>query len=184
MLGSLRASKSLPRLTCGRFSLNSLKRQLRLPRPSATFALRVWEAEQHPDPPKAVVDSQFYNFFSQFPTCQVRVVRSPHRPSSPPACLFHVFIAVRSARCSEQRRASTGSSRSEWEAPDLNRELEIGVGGAGPQRREECHKICQKACQKRCQKICQKKFQKICHIFFSSTVFRSMCPGQICPSYT
>ena len=33
---------------------------------------------------------------------------------------------------SGQRRASTGRSRAEWAAPDLNRDLASGVGSAGP----------------------------------------------------
>ena len=139
-----------------------------------------------------------------FPTCQVRVVRfyvscpsssssssssSSPSPPRPPLCrhlrhhLRQLYVAMGSARpqqgapeCSGQRRTSTGSSRLQWAAPDLNRELQIAVGSAGPHpggsRAEwaapdlSCQKICQKICQKyvsqECQKICQKKCQKIC----------------------
>ena len=70
-------------------------------------------------------------------------------------------------------RTSTASCRSQWALPDLNRDFQIAVGTAGPQREEcqkrcqiECQKICQiecqKACQKECQKTCQTECQKIC----------------------
>ena len=39
-------------------------------------------------------------------------------------------------------RTSTASSRSQWALPDLNRDFQIAVGTAGPQR-EECQKRCQ-----------------------------------------
>ena len=42
-------------------------------------------------------------------------------------------IAGRSGHC----RTSTASSRSQWALPDLNRELQIPVGIAGPQRPED-----------------------------------------------
>ena len=63
-------------------------------------------------------------------------------------------------------------SRLQWALPDLNREFQIAVGTARPQR-EECQKRCQieylKICQIKCQKIycyeiCQIKCQKICQI--------------------
>ena len=71
----------------------------------------------------------------------------------------------RSGHC----RTSTATSRSQWALPDLNRDFQIAVGTAGPQREEcqkrcqiECQKICQIECQKECQKICQTECQKIC----------------------
>ena len=39
------------------------------------------------------------------------------------------------ASCRSQRRTSTATSRSQWALPDLNRELQIAVGTAGPQPR-------------------------------------------------
>ena len=83
---------------------------------------------------------------SFFPTCQVRVVRfyvccpSPSPPSpSPPSPLlsslrlfllvFADILANHFARC----RMSTWTSRLQWAAPVLNRELQVAVGSAGPQ---------------------------------------------------
>ena len=45
-------------------------------------------------------------------------------------CFFFFFFFFSSG----QRRTSTESFRSQWAAPDLNRELQIAVGSAGPQR--------------------------------------------------
>ena len=63
----------------------------------------------------------------------------------------------RSGHC----RTSTATSRLQWALPDLNRDFQIAVGTAGPQR-EECEKRCQIECQKICQIECQTECQKIC----------------------
>ena len=73
-----------------------------------------------------------------FPTCQVRVVRfyqscSPPPPPLPPPPP-HPPPPPRSPDPSGHSRTSTASSRSQWALPDLNRELQIAVGTAGPQR--------------------------------------------------
>ena len=71
------------------------------------------------------------------PTCQVRVVRfyqscSPPPPPPPPS---PPRPPPRSPDPSGHSRTSTASSRSQWALPDLNRELQIAVGTAGPQPR-------------------------------------------------
>ena len=71
--------------------------------------------------------------YSFFPTCQVRVVRfyqscSPPPPPPPPS---PPRPPPRSPDPSGHCRTSTASSRSQL--PDLNRELQISVGTAGPQ---------------------------------------------------
>ena len=113
-----------------------------------------------------------------FPACQLRVVRfyqscspppppplPPHPPPPPrspdpsghsrtsTASSRSQWVADRSGHC----RTSTATSRSQWALPDLNRDFQIAVGTAGPQREE-----CQKRCQIECQKICQIECQKEC----------------------
>ena len=79
--------------------------------------------------------------FFFFPTCQVRVVRfyqscSPPPPPPPlPPPPPHPPPPPRSPDPSGHSRTSTASSRSQWALPDLNRELQIAVGTAGPQPR-------------------------------------------------
>ena len=73
----------------------------------------------------------FFAFILFFPTCQVRVVRfyqscSPPPPPPPPP---------RSPDPSGHSRTPTASCRSQGALPDLNRELQIPVGTAGPQPR-------------------------------------------------
>ena len=79
-----------------------------------------------------------------FPTCQVRVVRfyqscspPPPPPPLPPPPPYPP--PPRSPDPSGHSRtstaSSTASSRSQWALPDLNRELQIAVGTAGPQPR-------------------------------------------------
>ena len=95
-----------------------------------------------------------------FPTCQVRVVRfyqscspppPPHPPPPPrsPDPSGHSRTSTASSRSqwalpgpqprvadrSGHCRTSTATSRSQWALPDLNRELQIPVGTAGPQPR-------------------------------------------------
>ena len=69
-----------------------------------------------------------------FPTCQVRVVRfyvcCPSSFSFLPSFFLADILAVLFARC---RQMSTWTSRLQWAAPGLNRELQIAVGSAGPQ---------------------------------------------------
>ena len=82
----------------------------------------------------------FSSYF--FPTCQVRVVRFY---VCCPSFFFFLLLpsffrllrlvladilAVLFARC---RQMSTWTSRVQWAAPDLNSELQIAVGSAGPQ---------------------------------------------------
>ena len=138
-----------------------------------------------------------YRFYVCCPSPPPSPPPSPSPPSPSPLLpslrlfllVFADILAVLFARC---RQMSTWTSRLQWAAPDLNRELQIAVGSAGPQpgRRRtspagphpgtsraewaapdlSCQKICQKMCQKyvrkecqkECQKICQKKCQKIC----------------------
>ena len=91
-------------------------------------------------PPCLVLFVSFVGFFvSLFPTCQVRVVRfyqscSPPPPPLPPPPP-HRPPPPRSPDPSGHSRTSTASSRSQWALPDLNRELQIAVGTAGPQPR-------------------------------------------------
>ena len=81
--------------------------------------------------------------FFFFPTCQVRVVRfyqscSPPPPPPPPPLPPpppHPPPPPRSPDPSGHSRTSTASSRSHWALLDLNRELQIAVGTAGPQPR-------------------------------------------------
>ena len=76
------------------------------------------------------------NTFRFFPTCQARVVRFYAR--CPSFLLFFffflfflfLFLAVLFARCRQMLR---GTSRVQWAMPDLNRELQSGLGNAGPQ---------------------------------------------------
>ena len=63
-------------------------------------------------------------------------------------------------------RTSTTSSRSQWARPDLNRELQISVGTAGPQlqsqwavRVRQCP--CQRECRNRCQIECLNRMSQI-----------------------
>ena len=70
-----------------------------------------------------------------FPTCQVRVVRFYQSCSPPPPPPPHPPPPPRSTDPSGHSRTSTASSRSQWALPDLNRELQIAVGTAGPQPR-------------------------------------------------
>ena len=107
----------------------------------------------------------------------------PQPRVSPPSVLNHdhprpVFPAGPQPRPSSPSvpcRTSTTTIHAQCFLPDLNRDFQIAVGTAGPQRQEcqkrcqiECQKICQKECQKicqtECQKICQKECQKICQI--------------------
>ena len=81
------------------------------------------------------VHSLFFCSFSFFPTCQVRVVRFYQRCSPPPPPPPHPPPPPRSPDPSGHSRTSTASSRSQWALPDLNRELQIAVGTAGPQPR-------------------------------------------------
>ena len=85
-----------------------------------------------------------------FPTCQVRVTRFyqsdagrgllllllllllPPPPRRTPGASSSL-AADRSGNC----RTSSASSRSQWAPPDLNRECQIPVGNAGPQRRAQ-----------------------------------------------
>ena len=147
-----------------------------------------------------------------FPTCQVRVVRfykSCPRLLLRVVLLFAVIFAVIFASCmlqwaapalnrklqsagpqrgapdcSGQRRASTGSSRAEWAAPDLNRGApersgqrrtsaarkkmpeNLSEGNVRKYVRKGFQKICRrnvgKYVRKECQKICQKEYQKQC----------------------
>ena len=102
--------------------------------------------------------------------------------------VFADILAVLFARC---RQMSTWTSRLQWAAPDLNSELQIAVGSAGPQQRApDCsaqrrtstgelwsglghagpHPGTSRAewaapdlsCQKICQKMCQKYVRKEC----------------------
>ena len=67
--------------------------------------------------PGWLVDSLF------FPTCQLRVSRFYQ------SCLLLLPFLLPS---SFLPRIATASSRSQWALPDLNRELQISVGTAGP----------------------------------------------------
>ena len=74
-----------------------------------------------------------------FPTCQVRVVKfyqscSPPPPPPPPPPP-HPPLPPGSPDPLMRSRTSNASSRSQWALPDLNRELQIAVGTAGPQPR-------------------------------------------------
>ena len=72
-----------------------------------------------------------FPMFLLFPTCQVRVVRFyVCGPSFLPSFFFLFLLAVLFARC---RQMSTWTSRVQWAMPDLNRELQSGLGNAGPQ---------------------------------------------------
>ena len=64
-------------------------------------------------------------------------------------------------------RISTTTIHAQCSLPDLNRDFQIAVGTAGPQRQEcqkRCQIDCQKICQIECQKICQIKCHEICQI--------------------
>ena len=67
-----------------------------------------------------------YIYISLFPTCQVGVSRFYQSEVHP---------ASRRFLPSSTSAFSTVSSRSQWALPDLNRELQISVGTAGPQAR-------------------------------------------------
>ena len=74
-----------------------------------------------------------------FPTCQVRVVRfyvcSPLPSLLLPPPLLLVFADILAVLFARRRQMSTWTSRLQWAAPDLNSELQIAVGTAGPQQR-------------------------------------------------
>ena len=57
--------------------------------------------------------------------------------SSSSSCSFSSFPQLQAPDHSVHCRTSTVSSRSQWALPDLNRELQISVGIAGPQRMPE-----------------------------------------------
>ena len=136
-------------------------------------------------------------FFAPSPTrlltaCQVMVVKfyknllpssffsSSSSPSSP------IRWAVPSAlNRSGQRRTSTGRSRSEWAAPDVNRQKEC-------QRkwRKQCQIECQKKGRKNSQKIRQtkqykKECRKICHIEYQKCTkkIRKKCQAECQKGY-
>ena len=126
--------------------------------------------------PGWLVDSLF------FPTCQLRVSRFYQ------SCLLLLPFLLPS---SFLPRIATASSRSQWALPDLNRELQISVGTAGPRPRapdlsghgravptpenariddrknvkidaREIQRERQHKCQKVCQIECQKECESIC----------------------
>ena len=100
------------------------------------------------------------NICAYFRTCQVRVVR--FYKSCPVVLLVLLLLLA----------VIFASFTLQWAVPDLNCELQITVGSAGPQRgapdssgqrrTSAARKKCQKIRQKECQKICQKECQKIC----------------------
>ena len=72
-----------------------------------------------------------------FPTCQVRIVRFFQR------CLVLLLLllllpplSLLALHRSGHHRTSTASSWSHWSSPDLNCQLPIAVGTAGPQQPE------------------------------------------------
>ena len=125
-----------------------------------------------------------------FPTCQVRVVRfyvscpcsSPCPSFSSSASSSPVF-----ASCG-QRRTSTGSSRLQWAAPDLNRgapdcsgqrrtspgELPSGVGSAGPQLPQDMSKDMSEMCQPRMSEDMSKEMSEMCQPRISEDMSKEM----------